>query len=202
MGDTGKVNIHGKEYETVASRVQRFRKEHADKYGIITDVISRADEIVVKATIIRYGEVLKDKDGAYTDQAVIATGFAEERRDSSSINRTSALENAETSAIGRALANFGMAGTEYATADEVAQAIHQQQTPTKPASAPAKPADHVISPAQAGMLLGRAKQASGLNDRSQVLEFFLETTGLDLAHVKQSQLEEVLAKLGGDGEVA
>ena len=41
-------------------------------------------------------------------------------------SRTSALENAETSAIGRALAALGLAGTEYASADEVANAITQQ----------------------------------------------------------------------------
>src|SRR5437868_4593583 len=101
MADSGKVNIHGKEYETVASRVQRFRQEHADKYGIITERLGSGsdDAVVMKATIVRYGEVLRDKEGAYTDQAVISTGWAEERRDASSINKTSALENAETSAI-------------------------------------------------------------------------------------------------------
>ncbi len=43
------------------------------------------------------------------------------------MKRTSALENAETSAIGRALAACGFAGTEYASADEVANAISQQK---------------------------------------------------------------------------
>jgi hypothetical protein len=57
---------------------------------------------------------------------LLATGFAEEVRAASKINRTSALENAETSAIGRALAALGLAGTEYASADEVANAISQQ----------------------------------------------------------------------------
>ena len=42
------------------------------------------------------------------------------------INKTSALENAETSAVGRALAFLGFAGTEIASADEVANAIKQQ----------------------------------------------------------------------------
>lgn len=138
MKDSGKVNIHGKEYETVASRVQRFREKHSDKYGIITDVVSRTDDmVVVKAMIVRYGEVLRDENGTYTDQAVIATGYAEESRTSSSINRTSALENAETSAIGRALANFGLAGTEYASADEVAQAIAQRPA-SRPSGQPAE----------------------------------------------------------------
>ena len=57
---------------------------------------------------------------------VRGTGYAEEYRSSSKINRTSAMENAETSAIGRALAACGLAGTEYASADEVANAISQQ----------------------------------------------------------------------------
>ena len=56
----------------------------------------------------------------------IATGYAEEVRTASKINRTSALENAETSAVGRALAFFGLGGSEIASADEVANAIQQQ----------------------------------------------------------------------------
>lgn len=121
MKDTGKVNIHGREYETVASRVQRFRQEHTGDYCIVTEVIDRTDKmVVVKASIFK---------GTAAEQLPIATGYAEESRTSSSINRTSALENAETSAIGRALANFGMAGTEYASADEVVHAIQQRSQP-------------------------------------------------------------------------
>jgi hypothetical protein len=66
---------------------------------------------------------------------VVAVGHAEENRQASTINKTSALENCETSAYGRALAAFGFAGTEFASADEVAQAISQQNTP-KPAWKP------------------------------------------------------------------
>lgn len=112
------VNIHGKAYETVASRVHRFRQEHGSDYGIITEIIDRdSDTVVIKAMIVLFND---------PDNRVIATGFAEESRTASTINKTSALENCETSAIGRALAAFGMAGTEYASADEVAQAISKQ----------------------------------------------------------------------------
>ena len=112
--DTGKVLIHGKEYETVASRISKFRQSYTDTYSIVTEIIEANDTIVImKATI------------SFEDR-VIATGHAEENRTASTINRTSALENCETSAIGRALAAFGLAGTEFASADEVAQAIHQQ----------------------------------------------------------------------------
>lgn len=120
MKDTGIVNIHGKEYKTVAKRVDEFRKDHKTDMSIITSIIV-ADEktVVMKAEI-------SDKEGR-----IIATGFAEEKRDASTINKTSALENCETSAIGRALANFGLGGGEYASADEVANAINQQSQPVK-----------------------------------------------------------------------
>lgn len=129
MADNGKVNIHGKEYETVASRVQRFRGEHKSTYSIVTEIVSRDDQtVVMKASITQL------VDGGVT--ILIATGYAEESRTSSSINRTSALENAETSAIGRALANFGMAGTEYASADEVAHAVSQRAAAPVKATTP------------------------------------------------------------------
>lgn len=112
--DNGIVSIHGKSYRTVALRVQSFREQFPN-YSILTELVHRDDTLVVmKASIA-------DEAGR-----VIGTGYSEEVRSSSTINRTSALENAETSAIGRALAAAGFAGTEYASADEVANAIGQQ----------------------------------------------------------------------------
>lgn len=125
------VAIHGKDYETVASRIERFRKEK-ELYGIETELLQNNETTVVVKAIIRDCE----RQGV-----IIATGHAEENRTSSQINRTSALENCETSAIGRALACFGYIGTEFASADEVAQAIHQQSEPakTQPAQEQTKP---------------------------------------------------------------
>lgn len=111
---TGIIDIRGKQYQTVALRVQLFREAHPDK-SLTTDMIVRDEEcVVMRATIA-------DETGR-----VLATGHSEEYRKSSQINRTSALENAETSAIGRALAAYGFGGTEFATANEVQNAIHQQ----------------------------------------------------------------------------
>ena len=107
------VNIHGKEYHTVAERVSAFRAKHPD-LSIETEIVRwEGDDVVVKASISNDGKI-------------IATGLAHEVRGSTNINRTSHVENCETSAIGRCLAAFGMGGTEYATADEVANAITQQ----------------------------------------------------------------------------
>lgn len=116
--DTGTIAIHGKEYQTVALRVSRFRETHPD-WALTTTVLARDPECVVMQASIA------DESGR-----ILATGHAEEYRKASQINRTSALENAETSAIGRALAALGFGGTEFATANEVQNAIHQQSEPS------------------------------------------------------------------------
>lgn len=106
------VKIHNKEYYTVAERIAKFRADYPD-HCIETELVSNTNYVIVKATIS-------------TEGVVISTGYAEEERGSTNINMTSAVENAETSAVGRALAFFGLAGTEIASADEVANAIAQQ----------------------------------------------------------------------------
>lgn len=118
MSKQGYVNIHGKEYKTVALRVQEFRDSTIYKgWSIMTEVVKiDDDQVLMKAQIIN------------PDSKIVATGHGHEFRDASQINKTSYVENAETSAIGRALACLGLGGTEFASADEVANAIHQQKT--------------------------------------------------------------------------
>ena len=113
MAESGIIEIHGKKYFTVAKRVDMFRKDYSG-YGIKTDIIGQGQLVTVKAEIT-------DETGR-----TVATGYAEEDRDRGNINKTSAVENAETSAVGRALAFFGLGGTEIASADEVNDAIYQQ----------------------------------------------------------------------------
>ena len=108
------VQIKGKSYNTVAERVAKLREE-GPNLTIETQLIMQDDEKVIMKSLIMDGEKL------------ISTGYAEEVRGSSEVNTTSALENAETSAVGRALAFYGLAGTEIASADEVAGAISQQR---------------------------------------------------------------------------
>ncbi len=120
--EDGQVLIHGKVYDTVALRVKKFRAENAYIYGISTKIVSVDDKVIIMKAVIRRVD----------DDKVVATGPSEEQRSASTITRTSALENCETSAIGRALAAFGLAGTEFASADEVVQAIGQQSDSTSP----------------------------------------------------------------------
>jgi hypothetical protein len=114
----GIVDISGKQYQTVAYRVSEFRKlfKPDDGWAIRTWLIHHDDDrVVIQASICD------------NDDHVVATGFAEEVRSQGKINATSALENCETSAVGRALAAFGLGGEEYCTADELLNALSQQE---------------------------------------------------------------------------
>ena len=109
------IDIDGKAYTTVANRINVFRKFFPD-YSIITNIISDDDiKVVVQTKITTPSGV------------VIATGLAEEFRGKNIINTTSALENAETSSIGRALACLSLGGSEYASANELENALAQQE---------------------------------------------------------------------------
>jgi len=125
---SGIVNIHGKQYKTVALRVSEFREKYPidDGWGIETQCYAvDAQTVIMRA-------VITDPQGR-----VVATGYAEEERSQRGINSTSALENCETSAIGRALSAAGFGGDAYASADEIAQASSKQGS--SPSAAPGQP---------------------------------------------------------------
>jgi len=107
----------GKKYTMVSTRVEAFRKAFGMDYGIETEIISdNGQNVVAKA-------VIKNKDGM-----IIGSGYAEEVRGTSNVNKTSAIENCETSAIGRALASIGLHGGQYASINEVEQAQQKEVT--------------------------------------------------------------------------
>lgn len=88
------------DYEPVASRLDRFLKAHPDA-RVITDLVHYLSDIAVfKAEL-------------WLDGEIIATGWAEEIRGQGNVNKTSHLENCETGAVGRALANAGLSGSDF-----------------------------------------------------------------------------------------
>lgn len=119
--------IHGKKYLPVAQRVEVFRK-HFGPFGRLRLIQSEVTPETVSMTAVVELWWPTAGETHYTWVAV-AEGRAEEIRGSSQITRTSAVEVCETSAIGRALANFGLHGGEYASANEVEQAIKAQSEP-------------------------------------------------------------------------
>ena len=106
----------GKMYTQVVHRMEAFRRFYGTEYGVDTQIlVDDGQRVVVKATITNL------------DGIVVGSGMAEEirgqgyfeRGDKRNINTTSAIENCETSAVGRALASIGLAGGEYASANEI-----------------------------------------------------------------------------------
>lgn len=100
-------------YATVAERIRLFYDRHPGG-RIVTELISRTDrDVVFKALVYR----------ATTDAHPSATGWAVEREGDGDINVVACLENTETSAVGRALANLGFTATrERPSAEEMAKA--------------------------------------------------------------------------------
>jgi hypothetical protein len=132
----------GKMYLQVVHRVEAFRRVLGAEFGIDTKIIvDDGHRVVVKA-------IVTNKDGI-----TVGSGMAEEIRGQGHVNTTSALENAETSAIGRALASLGLSGGEYASANEMdavprkaenikqnqAVAVEKQDPPSQASPAPSEP---------------------------------------------------------------
>ena len=115
-------------YETVEARLARFWEDHPN--GQIRTSMHHYDEnrVVFKA------EVYRD----VADTKPVATGHAEEVRDASPVNRTSHLENAETSAIGRALANW-----KYASKTQPRPSRQEMEKVQRMTDAPRNDADLV-----------------------------------------------------------
>lgn len=131
----------GKLYTQVVHRMEAFRRIHGTDFGVDTQIlVNDGAKVVVKA-------IITDKDGR-----VIGSGMAEEIRGQGMVNTTSALENAETSAIGRALSSLGLAGGEYASANEMdavirkTDAIEQQKVVVKPVEEAPKPKPLIEQP--------------------------------------------------------
>lgn len=112
------TDIKGKNYAEVNQRIKAFRMVYPDGF-ILTEMVSNENGVCVfHATVGFYLD---------NDSRIIGTGTAYEKEDSTFINKTSYIENAETSAVGRAL---GMAGfgidVSVASAEEVQNAMANQ----------------------------------------------------------------------------
>jgi len=110
------INIHGKQYVEVKERIKHFR-EHFKDWSLTSDLLELTDErCVIKATI------------SNEQDRVLASGIAYETKGSSYINKTSFVENCETSAWGRALGNLGIGvETSIASAEEIQYAKAQDK---------------------------------------------------------------------------
>ena len=111
------ANFNLNDYVQVNERVMKFWQDHKEG-RINTEIIRWEDGVIVMKAVVFAN---------CTDAEPNATGNAYEKEESSHINKTSALENCETSAIGRALAVMGYEiKKSIASREEVSNAVEQQ----------------------------------------------------------------------------
>lgn len=117
------MDIKGKDYVLVNERIKAFRMLYPEGF-ITTEIVSNVDGVCVMRARVGYY--------ANGGTVVLGTGTAYEREDSTYINKTSYIENCETSAVGRALGMLALGvDTSVASAEEVQNAVTNQKKEEK-----------------------------------------------------------------------
>lgn len=168
------TNIKGKDYAEVNQRIKAFRMLYPNG-SISTSIESLENGVVVMKAIV------KDEE-----EHVLGTGYAYEKESSSFINKTSYIENCETSAVGRALGMLGIGiDTSVASYEEVSNAIAQQEA-QKAEAENQKIENSVISEVKVKALIARCDK-EGV-DTGKILELYKVSS---LADLKEKQYANI-----------
>jgi hypothetical protein len=176
------TNIRGKQYVEVNERIKFFRQEEQYKgWSINTRIEHMNEEEIVMCTSIL------DASGN-----IVATGHAHEVKGSSNINKTSHIENCETSAVGRALAMLGIGiDTSIASANEVQDAIAQQEEKPSQKKSTAKPKESGNEPKEESNIMDKAvKYLKNSSDRSKAYELVISKYGSELSEGQKNGLKK------------
>lgn len=167
------INIHGNEYVTVAERVKEFHKLYPD--GFITTEIIKLEKglVVMKATVY--------PDGNNTLR--FFTGHAYEIENSTMVNKTSYVENCESSCVGRCLGLLGLGLLDgIASADEVQHAIAKQDKPVNSE-------DH-----EKQVELGNMCLAMAFDNKEDAANYLQEISSFETTDKKTGELKIVKGK--------
>ena len=149
------TDIKGKEYAEVNQRIKAFRQVYPTG-SIQTIMVSNENGVCVFQAVVGY----TNENGVYQ---ILGTGTAYEKESSSFINKTSYIENCETSAVGRALGMCGFGiDTSIASAEEVQNAINNQDNDKTEAKATPKQIE-VLKNTYKGDNLAKLLEANGIN---------------------------------------
>jgi hypothetical protein len=166
------------DYETVDARIHRFYEKYPNG-RIITDLVeTRLNEIGQPVQFIFKAEAYRD----LSDPVPSATGYAEEILGSNPVNRTSALENAETSSIGRCLANLSFSPKGARPSQEEMQKAERTKS-----TAPKKTLTEAIE--EAKPKIARQEKINTLKKEAYAKAQFYKLTG--------ASADQFLIKLAG-----
>lgn len=174
------TNIKGKEYAEVNQRIKAFRMVYPEG-SIITELVELENGICTMRAIV--------KDGENT----LGTGFAQEKESSSYINKTSYIENCETSAVGRALGMCGFGiDTSVCSAEELQNALNNQGKPNKEdnPNKEDKPKVEYATEEQRGKLI--RYYANSRDKLDKVLKKYGVT---NIVQLKKSEAQEIIDKV-------
>ena len=157
------------QYATVEERLTQFWSDHPDG-AVITEIAHREENIIVFKAYIYF-----ERGGD-----LVSTGFAEEVRDASPVNRTSFVENAETSAIGRGLANANYAMKKRPSREEMQKA--QRATTTTTTNIVVNNVSDLMSDAQRGTL---GKLVVDLKLNKKFVPYAKQKLGRDITSVDE-----------------
>jgi len=182
------INLKGKQYVMVADRVLYFNEAYEDGC-IVTTLLSRPEDshVVIQANVYPDGMTGTRRFVGHS-QAVIGEGM---------VNKTAALENAETSAVGRALAFMGIGVIEsIASSDEINKA--QLTKPTAIANIKPIPTERPKGDARKAKIVALLQALKAIPDKPTALQCKAaveKATGLDLSD--ETQYDSIITRLEG-----
>jgi hypothetical protein len=174
-------------YETVEDRLVRFWAEHGPGARIETTMMSYdGDSCVFRAEV--YFKI--------SETVPTATGYAHEIRSDRGVNSTSFCENAETSAIGRALANCGYSTHGKRPSREEMQKVERQGGTPQPSTQVHTPVGAFATPKQIGYIKKLAKD-KGMDDLAllEMIQLNLDDDSAVLELLKSHEASKIIERL-------
>lgn len=197
------TEIKGNSYVEVNQRIKAFRQLYPEGF-IETQMEScREGMCVIKATVGFYTISNSNENGLEKERIILGTGYAYEKEQSSYINKTSYIENCETSAVGRALGMLGIGiDTSVASAEEVRNAINQQEmnaehgkAETKAKAQKAQADDPIISSDKVEIAVAT------IRNKQTTLANVLKAYGVEkLADLRESQYQNLMKRLSATAD--
>lgn len=189
------INLKGKPYVLINERVKAFRENYPD-YALLSEIVELTDKrCVIKASVL-------DPQGRE-----IADGIAYEVEGTSNVNKSSFIENCETSAWGRALGNFGIGiDTSICSAEELILALEAQENYKE---TPEQIAQRKLEGAEVRMMTNEEFQAVVSSEQVEQIVDLIERTETDadkmlkyynvnaLKELSEEQAKDCLKKLRG-----